>query len=57
LDEIDALYIRLTDISRGIKEGHIWGRTNKICLVCINLVWMFNLSDKCYWETSWALRE
>ena len=23
LDEIDALYIRLTDISRGIKEGHI----------------------------------
>jgi putative transposase len=26
-------------------------------LVCINLVWMFNLSDKCYWETSWALRE
>ena len=23
LDEIDALYIRLTDISQGIKEGHI----------------------------------
>ena len=23
LDEIDALYIRLTDIARGIKEGHI----------------------------------
>ena len=23
LDEMDALYIRLTDISRGIKEGHI----------------------------------
>ena len=23
LDEIDALYIRLTDIARGIKEGHV----------------------------------
>ena len=23
LDEIDALYIQLTDIARGIKEGHI----------------------------------
>ena len=23
LDEIDALYIRLTDISRGIIDGHI----------------------------------
>ena len=23
VDEMDALYIRLTDISRGIKEGHI----------------------------------
>ena len=23
LDEVDALYIRLTGISRGIKEGHI----------------------------------
>jgi len=23
LDEMDALYIRLTDISRGIKEGHV----------------------------------